>query len=104
MNILEKFLKSRGIKSPEELSRDERKDFDNWQAIISKPELTTKDIQNFCLTQVSLIENKWKSYDTDTEKKAQLIPYHTVYRTLLQIIDSPQQERSNLEATLNQLI
>lgn len=104
MNILDKLLKKRGIASVDELSPEEKVDFENWRKILSKDELTTEDIKNFCLTQVSIIETKWKSYDLENNKKAELIPYHTVYKTISQVIGSPKVEREQLETQLNQLL
>ena len=104
MSILEKILIKAGVSSPDELSQEEKVTYDNWRKILSKEELTLKDIQDFCKTQIDIIETRWKSYDTPNEKKSELIPYHTVYRTLLQVIESPKQERSNLESQLNNYI
>ena len=102
MSILDKLLKKRGLKNEDELSPEEKITFETWRKILSKDELTLDDIKVFCKTQISIIETKWKSYETTN--KADLIPYHTVYTTLLQVIESPRQERSNLEAQLNQML
>jgi len=40
MNILSKLLKKRGIKDVTELTEDERVEFDNWQKVLNKEELT----------------------------------------------------------------
>lgn len=61
-----------------------------------------KDIEEFCETQIDLIENKWKDYEY--EKKADLIPYHNVYKTLLAAINAPKVAREQLEKYLIGLI
>ena len=104
MNILEKLLFKRGIKSVDELSGEEKKTFENWRKILSKDQLTLEDIKMFCQTQINVIETRWKDYGTEQNKKAELIPYHTIYRTLLQVIESPQKERSQLEIQLEQML
>ena len=81
-NLLEKLFLKKGIKDANELSPEERKTFDNWKSILSKDELTLKDVKEFCKTQLEIIEGKWRNYDIDNIKKAELIPYHTVYKTL----------------------
>ena len=103
-NILLTFLGKRGIKDPEELDADEKKQFQEWESILSKDALTTEDIKTFCQSQIDVIEGKWKDLNLEQSKKAEFIPYHTVYKTLLQAIDAPRQAREALEQHLNQLI
>jgi len=103
-NLIEKLLFKRGIKDLKELDTEEKQTFENWQTILSKEELTLEDVKQFCASQVDIIENKWKDYNTDNAKKAELIPYHTCYKTLLLAIDSPRSARENLENQLLQMI
>lgn len=102
-NFLSRFLQKRGIKSADELSPDERQTFNNWKRILDGEELTVGKITEFCQQQVEIIEGKWRSFE-DEEKKGKLIPYHTVYKVLLQAISAPAVERKNLENYLNQLL
>ena len=104
MNILDKLLSKRGIKSPDEISQEERVDFDNWRKILSKEILTIEDIKSFCQSQIDVIVGKWADLNLDTDKKAQLIPYFTVYTIIKQVTDSPKVARENLENQLNQLL
>lgn len=104
MNILERLLKKRGIKNVDELSNEEKKDFENWRKILSKDELTLEDVKAFCQSQIDVIEGKWKDYSIPQSQKAEWIPYHTVYKTLEQAMLAPKSARENLEAQLNQLI
>ena len=104
INLLSKLLEKRGIKSANDLDQDEKKDFDNWQAILSKEELTISDLKEFCDSQLGIIEGKWQDYDIKNTKKAELIPYHTVYKTLLAVIKSPQVAREQLEKQLTELL
>ena len=102
--LIEKLLNRRGIKNPEQLDNEEKQTFENWQLVLNKSELTTADIVSFCRSQISVIENKWKDLDTLNAKKAELIPYHVVYKTLLAAIESPKSAREALEIQLNQLL
>jgi len=104
MNILSKILAKRGIKDASQLTKEERLDFDNWTAILSKEELTMADIKEFCKSQVDIIEGKWSDLNIENSKKAELIPYHTVYSVLLKVIDSPRLAREQLEKQLNELL
>lgn len=102
--LIAKLLQKRGIESLEALDKDEKITFDSWQRILSKQELTTQDIKDFCQRQIEVIEGKWRDLSIDQDKKNEYIPYHTVYKTLLEAIDSPQDARIALEQQLNQLI
>ena len=103
MNILDKILFKRGIKQ-DQLSEEEKITFEGWRKILSKEELTIEDIKTFCKSQIDIIEGKWRDLNLDNEKKAQLIPYHTVYKTLEQALQAPRSARENLEQQLNQLL
>lgn len=102
-DILYRLLNKRGLKV-EELDNDEKAQFETWNAILSKEELTLEDVKQFCLTQCEIIKGKWSNYDLENAKKAEFIPYFTVYSTLLQVIQSPKVARENLEKHLLQLI
>lgn len=101
---VEKLLHKRGIKNLDQLDPEEKKTFEGWQLVLSKSELSTSDIASFCRSQISVIESKWKDLEVPTTKKAELIPYHVVYKTLLAAIESPKAARESLEMYLNQLI
>jgi hypothetical protein len=103
-SLIEKLLFKRGIKDLKELDNEEKQTFDTWQSILSKEELKMEDVKQFCQSQIDIIENKWKDYNTDNAKKSELIPYHTCYKTLLLAIDSPRSARENLENQLLQMI
>jgi len=104
MNILNKILEKRGIKDTNELDAEEKQQFEQWRVILAKEELSTEDIKEFCKTQCEIIENKWKSFDILTERKSELIAPYTIYKTLVQAIESPKKGREQLEQYLNDLI
>lgn len=108
--IIERIFRKRGIKEFKELDNEpmpdgsltERQTFENWDKILSKEEMTTADIKKFCESQLQIIEGKWKDMNTTNEKKAELIPYHTVYKALMIAIDAPRTQREQLEKQLEQ--
>ena len=102
-NILTRILNKRGV-TVETLDKEEKAQFDTWQEILSKDQLTTEDIKNFCQTQVDIIKSKWQDLNTENVKKAELIPYFTVYNLLLNVLDSPKEARNALEKNLQQLL
>lgn len=98
--ILTKWLHQNKIASVDELDKDEKAVYDNYDKVLSKEPLTLEDLKVFISQQVELIERKWRDYDRDELKKSDLIPYHTCYKTLLAAIESPSVER---EAMINHL-
>ena len=102
-SLLFKLLKKRGIEDPTKLTEEERKDFDNWRMILSREELNIEDIKEFCKTQCDIINSKWADYNINNNRKAELIPYWTVYNALLTAIGSPKTAREAVEKQLIQL-
>ena len=101
MNILSQIFAKRGITDINELDRDEKETFENYEKILSKEDLTLEDIKKFLESQIGIIEAKWKDYGF--KDKADLIPYHTIYCTLRDVINSQRVEREQLELYLKQL-
>ena len=102
--ILSKLFAKKGITDVQELHIEERKTFEAWDKVLSKEELTINEVKEFCQAQINIIENKWSNFDLEQVKKAEMIPYHTVYRTLLSVMNSPRSAREQLEKYLNELI
>lgn len=103
-SLLLKLFAKKGIKDLKELDEEEKATFDNWNKILSKDELTLEDVKVFCQSQIDIIENKWKDLNLENSKKAEMIPYHTVYKTIFQAINSPKNNREMLEQQLNELL
>ena len=103
-DLIAKLMRKRGIDSVNDLDEVEKKTFDDWQKVLSKEELTLPDVKEFCASQITIIENKWSDYNLEDSKKQSLIPYHTVYKSILKAIDSPKEARQALEKNLMQLV
>lgn len=101
MSILTKIFEKRGIKDVTELDTEERETFENYEKILSRPDITLEDVKKFIESQIGIIEARWKDYDR--KDKGDLIAYHTIYKTLLNLINAPQAERKALEDYLIQL-
>ena len=102
-DILNRILQKRGVKY-EDLDKEEKKQFEDWKLVLTKDELTVEDIKNFCQQQVDIVNGKWQDLNLEQAKKAELIPYYTVYNLLLKVIDSPKEAKESLEKNLVQLI
>ena len=103
-HLLEKLFKKRGIKDTMTLDHQEQQTYDNWQKILSEGEITVDKVKQFCETQISLIEGKFKDLDNTPEKAQRLTISHSVYKAILDCMEKPQTERENLEKYLHQLI
>lgn len=101
---LEQLFKKRGISDIKDLSDEEREEFDRSSLLLSKKELSLNDVKAFCQTQVTVIKGKWQDYNITQAEKAELIPYFTVYSSLLSAIDSPMDVREMEEKRLLTLI
>ncbi len=109
--LLTRWLGKRGFNSPEELdntpmpdgSPTERETFEQYRAILDKKELTLDNLKEFCTNQMSAIETKWADYALGEMQKAELIPYHTVYKAIRSAIDSPKHTRELIEQQLTEL-
>jgi signal transduction histidine kinase len=102
--LIEKLFKKRGINDVNDLSEEEKRNFDEWQGALTKEQLTPNDIKEFLGRQISVIESKWQDLTMENAKKAELIPYHTVYTLLLRVIDSPLESKKQIEQLLENLI
>jgi len=104
MSILSKLLQKRGIKDVSELDKEEQKTFAEWQRVLSKDDISLKDVESFCSMQVLNIEAQFKDLNTSKEKIERLVLLHSVYSSLKNLINSPRQERESLEKYLTQLL
>jgi len=109
--LLTKWLEQKGVKTPDDLdnspmpdgSPNERETFENYRQGLDMKEVTVINIKNFCKGYMSHIESKWADYDLDAYKKAELIPYHTVYKAIVNLIESPKSNRETMKNQLKQL-
>jgi len=101
MSILSRLLEKRNVQE-KDLSSEEKTQFDQWRRILSEGEMSVGKIKEFCERMVSVIETKWSDFEYQNKEK--LLPYHSVYRAILGIIDGPKAEKERLEEYLTKLI
>src|SRR3990167_11018874 len=104
-SIVDKLLEKRGIKSTEELTPEERETFERWDKALSE-EISVESITKVCQTQISAIENRWRSDITNMNSQVNqnLVIMHTIYSTLVNVITSPIAEKEVLEKYLVDLV
>ena len=101
--LLSKLLTKRKVKH-EELSQEEKQDFDRWEQILSGGEITVKKIEDFCRNQLISIGKQFQSVDNSTQKNERLIVLHSVYSAIIGLLSGPESEKEALERYLNDLL
>jgi hypothetical protein len=104
MNILSKLLKKRGIKDVTELDKEEKQQFEQWQKVLNKEEITIKDITEFCDGAIGTIEVQFGDVDISNEKMSKLALQHAIYKKIRGVINAPQTERESLIEYLTNLL
>lgn len=97
-------FKKKGIESPDQLTPEEKADYDRWTAILSGGEITVETISKFCQHQISVIQLNWKDKNNSKEFNDRLVLQFNVYNAILQAISSPTAEREVLEKYLTSLL
>jgi len=103
-NLLNKLFEKRGITDVNSLDKEEREVFESYNKVLSQEPFGVDNIKAFCESQISIIEGKWASLELENAKKSELIPYHTVYKILLHVIESPNKAKEQMEKHLELLI
>ncbi len=102
--LLQKLLNKRGIEDVTELVGPEKDQYDKWQGVLSEGEMSVEKIKQFCEMEIKTIHEQWKNLDNTPAKNERLVLIHTIYQTLLAIINSPRTDREALERYLTNLI
>lgn len=87
-----------------DLTEDEKRDFDRWNAILNDKDVTVKHISEFCENQKAIIEKQWADTNNPTQLNERLIIYHTVYSKIQKLISSSKSERESLIKHLNSML
>lgn len=102
--LLERLLKKRKIESIVELDKDEVRDFDRWQRILIAKEIDLENLKDFIKEQKGKAEQEIANPDNTKERDMFLKASLNIYRSLLELIESPRAEKETLEKFLNQLL
>lgn len=102
--VITNLFKRRGITDIQQLSPEEKIDYDRWTKILSEGEVSVESIKKFCNNQIGIIESKLRDMSNTNEKNERLIIQFNVYKSILGSIEAPRQEREQLEVYLNSLI
>lgn len=111
MSILNRLLEKKGLKSKEELTAQERAQFDNWSKILES-ELKVEDIERNIGYEVKRLTEEWLAEDSknpfnflfhwkrEVEIKARIKNYNII----LNLISNKAKEKENLMKYIKSLI
>jgi len=102
--LLTQLLEKRGFTKIEDLTLEEKADFDRWNESLNTEEVTVKAIEAFIRSQQSKVEDKLANSEIPKEQRLELLPYLSIYKALLGLIESPKVERELAEKSLEQLL
>lgn len=102
--LLRKILAKRDIKKVEELSDEERGTFEQWNKTLNQGEIKISDIKEFCEAQLKEIEDQFRDNERSAEKTERLATLHSVYSSIRDLVDSPDEQREQLIKYLTSLL
>lgn len=100
---LNNLLNKLGIKSVVDLNEEEKKTYQQWQQVLDKKEITTKEIKEFIEGQISIFTEQLLSYKNTERKDIYLKAQLRNFRTLLAFINSPEINKAFLENYLKNI-
>lgn len=101
--LLAEYLKKQNL-TVEEMDDDERKDLEAWRSILEGKEMTVDNIVVFIQAQLNLIDKLLRDLDNKPLKNERLLMQQVIYKTILNMIQSPNKEKEALEARLTALL
>ncbi len=100
MSALSKLLEKLNLKY-EDLTAEEKKDYEQWSQVLSQPDVSIDDLKKFIPAQLEILEREQNSYENSKEKdlylKAQIRNLKMIHAFIL----GPEQRRKWLEDHLN---
>lgn len=105
IGLLKKWLAKQGIGNYTELSGDEKRTYDQWEAILTK-ELTLDDLRNFLAAQiVALSKELREAVEKGEDRRALRIAGRLEnYEAIVAFVDEPTRSREALIAQITSLV
>jgi hypothetical protein len=101
MDTLTKYLQKLGLKSYDELNSEEKETYKSWQEALSGRKLTDEDVKTFL--EIELQHAIARLTEVDLPKETEIFRKMEVkmIRNIQNFLNSPQIEKSLLEAQIN---
>lgn len=101
--LLNLLLEKRGVKL-EELSAQEKADFDRWNKTLIQEPITLGNLEEFIKEQLNKAQDQIAEPENTKEKDLYLKSCLNIYKALLGVIETPQVEKEQVEKYLKQLL
>ena len=102
--LLSKLLQKRNIDKTEDLLPEEKADFDRWDKILQRPDVSTNEIKTLCEFEIGEVESQLANLDNSHKKNERLAILLTVWRKIERLIEGNKAEREALEEYLQKLL
>jgi hypothetical protein len=95
-------LQKVGIKSIDDLTPAEKITFSQWQAILTKPETSIKDLKEILGKELARAHAELRKHENTKDKDSFYKAYATLCDFILTTVSGPEEERKQLTAILKQ--
>lgn len=100
--MLSDFLERIGIKSFDELNAEERRTYQEWSAVLGKPETTIEDLKALLPREIERLREELAKYDNSEKRELYFKAALRNAELITKIITTPEKEREQLRAQLQQ--
>jgi hypothetical protein len=100
--MLSEFLERIGVRSLDELNAEERRTYQEWSAVLSKPETTIEDLKAFLPKEIERLREELGKYDNSEKRELYFKAALRNMELITKIITTPEKEREQLRAQLQQ--
>lgn len=101
MDTLTKYLQKLGLKSYDELNSEEKETYKSWQEALSGRKLTDEDVKSFLEIELQMAIARLTEVDLPKETEIFRKMEVKMIRNIQNFLNSPQIEKSLLEAQIN---
>jgi hypothetical protein len=99
---LSDIFKKTGVTGIDDLKPAERATFDQWTAILTKPETTIDDLKKLLPKELERANHELQSFDNSDKKDMFYKAYTKLLEDITKIILTPEKEREQLKLMLQQ--
>ena len=103
-NMLDKFLKHIGVGSYEELNKEEKETFSQWEQAISGRKLTDEEVESFLKQELDLAINRLTDVDLQKEDEIFRKVEVRLIKKILNFLNSPKVEKSMAEQAIQRML
>jgi Mg2+ and Co2+ transporter CorA len=99
--MLNELLEKLGLKF-EDLKDEERKVYEQWSRVLTKPDTTIEDLKKLLPVELARARKEQNDYTNDTKKDLFYKAYIRLLENLTIMITAPSDQRENLKNQLRQ--